>query len=156
MKTTRTASPAWTRRVMSPPAASDSSSGCGAKTSTRGCAGSVSGWTAGTFGPGGGAGSGGGGTAGTFGTGGTPARTQSGRSSATTRSDEAAARRARSYLVALDKASRDHQPLDLVGALADDHERRIAVVALDGEFLHVAVAAEDAHRLQAHLLARLR
>src|SRR5438552_18782653 len=128
MKTTRTASPAWTRRVMSPPAASDSSSGCGAKTSTRGCAGSVSGWTAGTFG-----------------TGGTPARTQSGRSSATTRSDEAAARRARSDLVALDKASRDHQPLDLVGALADDHERRIAVIEHVGDFFHVAVAAADAY-----------
>src|SRR5205085_12566652 len=40
----------------------------------------------------------------------------------------------------------DHDPLDLVRALTDDHQRRVAVVTLDGELLRVAVAAVDAHR----------
>src|SRR5213080_1339242 len=124
---------------MSPPAASASSSGWGAKKSTRGWGGSV---RVGTGGP-------------ALGSGGTTARTGSGAASASRRRTEAARRRARSDLVALDKASRDHQTLDLVGTLADDHEGRLAVVALDGELLHVAVAAEDAHRLERDLLAGL-
>ncbi|MFO1427810.1 MAG: hypothetical protein U1F11_12735 [Steroidobacteraceae bacterium] len=41
------------------------------------------------------------------------------------------------------------------GALADAHQRRIAVEALDVEVGRVAVAAEDAHRLEAVLDARL-
>src|SRR5579883_2502037 len=57
--------------------------------------------------------------------------------------------------VALQQPAGDHEPLDLVGALADDHERRVAVVALDAELLHVAVAAEDAHGLEGDLLADL-
>src|SRR5881296_1249454 len=86
---------------------------------------------------------------------GTTAGTGSGAASASRRRTEAARRRVRSDLVALDKASRDHQTLDLVGAFADDHEGRVAVVALDGELLHVAVAAEDGHRLERDLLAGL-
>ena len=44
---------------------------------------------------------------------------------------------------------RDDDALHLVGALADDQQRRVAVEPLDGEFLRVAVAAVDAHRLGA-------
>ena len=55
--------------------------------------------------------------------------------------------RAGSDRVALEEAAGDHEALDLVGALADDHQRRVAVVALDRELGRVADAAVDAHRL---------
>jgi len=34
-----------------------------------------------------------------------------------------------------EKNSRDHESLDLVGAFANHHERRVAVVALDTRFV---------------------
>ena len=46
-----------------------------------------------------------------------------------------------------EEATRDHEALDLVGAFADDHERGVAEVALDGQLGRVADAAVDAHRL---------
>src|SRR4051812_22353196 len=52
---------------------------------------------------------------------------------------------ARSHGVTIEKTARDHQTLDLVCAFADDHQRRIAVVALDRELGGVAVAPVDAH-----------
>src|SRR5262245_49820360 len=61
-----------------------------------------------------------------------------------------------SDLVPLNEAARDHQALDLVGALADDHERCVTIVAFDREFLGVSVAAEDAHGLERDFLAGLR
>src|SRR4029450_10916263 len=57
--------------------------------------------------------------------------------------------------VALHQAAGDHQPLDVTRALADQHERGVAVVALDPELPRVAVAAEDAHGVEADPLARL-
>src|SRR5437660_788710 len=45
----------------------------------------------------------------------------------------------------------DDDALQFVGALADDEERGIAVEALDRELLGIAVAAVDAHRLQADI-----
>src|SRR4051794_37694939 len=45
------------------------------------------------------------------------------------------------------QAPGDHESLDLVGAFADHHERRVTVEALDGEFVRVTQAAVDAHRL---------
>src|SRR5690606_30413947 len=45
------------------------------------------------------------------------------------------------------QAPGDDQALDLVRALADDHERRVAVVALDRQVGRVADAAVDAHGL---------
>src|SRR5690606_37688975 len=50
--------------------------------------------------------------------------------------------------VALDQPLGDHDTLDLIRAFADDEERRIAVKALDWEFLAVPVAAVNAHRLK--------
>jgi hypothetical protein len=47
----------------------------------------------------------------------------------------------------------DHEPLDLARALVDLGDLRVAVVALGGELLRVAVAAEDLDRL-AGLAAR--
>src|SRR5215213_6847626 len=47
----------------------------------------------------------------------------------------------------------DHEPLDLARALVDLRDLRVAVIALGGELLGVAVAAEDLDRL-AGLAAR--
>src|SRR5215467_6562774 len=44
----------------------------------------------------------------------------------------------RSEPVAFEEAAGDHEPLDLVRALPDDHQRRVAVVALDRELGRVA------------------
>src|ERR1051325_8054645 len=44
--------------------------------------------------------------------------------------------------------ARDHEPLDLLGALVDLRDLRVAHEALDGIFLDVAVAAEDLHGLR--------
>src|SRR6185503_6761253 len=52
-----------------------------------------------------------------------------------------------SYPVPLDELPGDDDALHFVGALADAEQRRVAVKALDHEFLRVAVAAVDAHRL---------
>ena len=49
------------------------------------------------------------------------------------------------------QAAGDDQPLDLVGALADHHQRGVAVVALDRQLGGVADAAVDAHRLGGQL-----
>src|SRR5690606_10364488 len=49
------------------------------------------------------------------------------------------------------QAPGDDQALDLVRALADDHERRVAVVALDRQVGRVADAAVDAHGLGGEL-----
>src|SRR5262245_24525707 len=53
--------------------------------------------------------------------------------------------------IPLDQLAGDDDLLQLVGALADREERRVAVVALDVELLGVAVGAVDAHRLEAVL-----
>src|SRR5881628_3819240 len=53
----------------------------------------------------------------------------------------------RSDLVAADELLGDHLAQDLVRSLADDHEHRVAVEALDLVLDREAVAAEDAHRL---------
>src|SRR4051794_41201703 len=45
------------------------------------------------------------------------------------------------------QATGNHQPLDLAGALVELGDLGVAVVALDGELLRVAVAAEDLDRL---------
>src|SRR5262245_39491665 len=37
--------------------------------------------------------------------------------------------------IPLEQIARNHQTLDLVRALADDHERRVPIVALDAELL---------------------
>src|SRR3954465_14148389 len=58
-------------------------------------------------------------------------------------------------LVPGDQLAGDYDALQLVGALADDEERRIAVEALDGELLGIAVAAMDAHRFEADIHRRL-
>src|SRR5262249_14834927 len=47
----------------------------------------------------------------------------------------------------LEQRARDHEALDLGGALVDLHDARIAVEAFDRVFLHVAVAAVDLDRL---------
>src|SRR3990172_8044743 len=57
--------------------------------------------------------------------------------------------------VAVDEIAGDDGLQDLVGALADDHERGIAVVALDGELFGVAVAAVNAHGLHGDLVGHL-
>src|SRR5438067_752187 len=56
---------------------------------------------------------------------------------------------------ALDQLADDDVALDLVGALADDHQGRVAEVALDVELGGVAVAAVHADRAQRHLHGRL-
>src|SRR5438067_12001787 len=58
--------------------------------------------------------------------------------------------------VPLQQAPRDHEALDLVRALADDHQRSVPVVALDGELRRVSVAAVDAERGDGDLAAHLR
>src|SRR5687768_10509576 len=55
----------------------------------------------------------------------------------------------------LHELARDHDALELVRAFADREERRVAVVALNVEFLRVAISAVDAHRLEAVLQRRL-
>ena len=50
----------------------------------------------------------------------------------------------------------DHVALDLIGALADDHQRRIAEVAFDVVLGGIAVAAVDAHGVQGDLHGDLR
>src|SRR5919106_5542276 len=45
----------------------------------------------------------------------------------------------------------DDDALDLVGALADAEQRRVAKVALDRKLLRIAIGAVDAHRLDAVL-----
>jgi predicted amidohydrolase len=52
---------------------------------------------------------------------------------------------------AFDELRGDDVALDLVGALADDHQRRVTEVALDVVLRGVAVAAVDPHRVQRHL-----
>src|SRR5579885_2943640 len=58
-------------------------------------------------------------------------------------------------LVAFEKLASNHQALDLAGALADQHQRGIAVVAFDVKLSGVAKAAKDAHDLQGDVLAHL-
>src|SRR5260370_2371786 len=55
-----------------------------------------------------------------------------------------------------DELARDHCPQDVVGALADRHQRRIPIEALDLIFGRITVAAVDSHRLQRCLDADLR
>src|ERR671933_2282513 len=50
-------------------------------------------------------------------------------------------------LLRSEDVARDHEPLDLARALVDLGDLRVAVVALGGELLRVAVAAEDLDRL---------
>src|SRR3954465_15535150 len=50
----------------------------------------------------------------------------------------------------------DHVALDLVGSLTEDHQRRIAEVALDVELLGVAIAAVYPHGVQGDLHGGLR
>src|SRR5450759_3703317 len=50
-----------------------------------------------------------------------------------------------------DELPDDDVALDLVRALADDHQRRVTEVALDVELGGVAIAAMDAHRVQCDL-----
>src|ERR1700677_4439250 len=45
----------------------------------------------------------------------------------------------------------DHVALDLVGAFADDHQRRVAEVPLDVVFGGISIAAVDAHGIQRDL-----
>jgi len=59
------------------------------------------------------------------------------------------------HRVAGEQTASDHQRLNLVGTLADHHQRRVAVVALNGELRHIAIAAEHAHRIQRDLAACL-
>ena len=54
--------------------------------------------------------------------------------------------------VPLEQPPRDDQLLDLVRALADEEQRRVAVVALGPELERVAVAAVDAHAVERVLL----
>src|SRR5665811_474361 len=55
-----------------------------------------------------------------------------------------------------DELPGDDVALDLVGALADDHQRCVTEVALDVELRGVAVATVDAHRVQCDLHGDLR
>src|SRR5580693_2709782 len=54
----------------------------------------------------------------------------------------------RGNAVALDQLPGDHVALNLIGALADDHQRRVPEIALDVELRGVAVAAVDADGVQ--------
>src|SRR6266545_7298041 len=58
--------------------------------------------------------------------------------------------------VAADDLLDDDVAEHLVGALADDHQRGVAVVALDVELRRVAVAAVDADGVERHLRGHLR
>src|SRR5258708_38280729 len=55
-----------------------------------------------------------------------------------------------------DELSGNDVALNLVGALPDDHQRRVAEVALDVVFGRIAVAAVDPHRAERDLHRRLR
>src|SRR5215210_2602995 len=55
--------------------------------------------------------------------------------------------RERGRALFLDHLAGDHEPLDLVRALVDLRDLRVAHHALDRVFLHVAVAAEHLHRV---------
>src|SRR5436190_18899070 len=57
--------------------------------------------------------------------------------------------------ITLQQTSRDHKALDLVRPFADDHERRVAVVALDGELRRIPVTAMDADGGERNLPAHL-
>src|SRR5206468_11130756 len=63
---------------------------------------------------------------------------------------------AEALAVSVHELSRDERPLDLVRALADDHERRVAVVALDGTIGARAARAVQPERRHGQLLCRLR
>src|SRR6516162_10687467 len=56
-----------------------------------------------------------------------------------------------SHWVPLDQLAGDDDALQFVGALADHEERGIAIEALDRELLRIAIAAMDAHRLEADI-----
>ena len=64
--------------------------------------------------------------------------------------------RAEALAVAVEQAPRDDQSLDLVGAFPDDHERRVAVEALEPEIGALARRSRDAHGAGGRLLGRLR
>jgi hypothetical protein len=53
--------------------------------------------------------------------------------------------------VALDELAGDHVPLDLVGSLAHDHQRRVPEVPLDVELGGVPIAAVDASTTSASI-----
>src|SRR5476651_1059377 len=55
----------------------------------------------------------------------------------------------------LGEVARDEEPLDLARALVDLRDARVAIVALDGIVVQVAVAAMDLDRLGAHPLGKL-
>ncbi len=42
------------------------------------------------------------------------------------------------------------KPLQFVGAAADHHQRRVAIIALHRKIFRVSIAAQDAHRLERH------
>ena len=67
----------------------------------------------------------------------------------------AGGQRAEALAVSLEEAPRDDGPLDLVRALADDHQRRVAVVALDVQRGEGARAAVEPERLDGDLLSGL-
>src|SRR5581483_10417213 len=54
-------------------------------------------------------------------------------------------------LVLLQKIARDDQPLQLIGAATDHHQRRITIIALHRKILRVAVSAQDTHRFERNL-----
>jgi hypothetical protein len=56
---------------------------------------------------------------------------------------------------ARDQLNGDEVALDLVGALADDHERGVGEEPLDVELGRVSVAPVDPHRVQRDLHGRL-
>src|SRR5215472_14936926 len=58
--------------------------------------------------------------------------------------------------IAGEEAAGDYQRLNLVGAFADHHKRRITVKPFDRELGHIAIAAEHPHCVERHLGARLR
>ena len=52
-----------------------------------------------------------------------------------------------SEMIFTDELPRDYSPQDLVGALADRHQRRVPIEPLDLVLGRVAVTAVDAHRI---------
>src|SRR5689334_13411075 len=67
----------------------------------------------------------------------------------------AAGQRAGPLAVALEEVAADDEPLDLVGALADDHERGVAVEPLGQTGGELPAHALDAHGFDRHFLRRL-
>src|SRR5579859_5593605 len=59
------------------------------------------------------------------------------------------------YLVLFQQLSSNHQPLNLAGTLAHQHKGRIAIVALDIEFLGVTEATVYTQCIQRDLLTHL-